>query len=109
MTNLKWKPGTVVALTQAKVWVGDNPSEPSILSGLFVIEEHIPYEPAAYHWEDGWMIYPEGKEDEGLFMFISTDELQPQIDPKGYGEMLFYEREDADSFEFAMDRGELID
>lgn len=89
---MKIEAGTIVALTECPIWTG--PNSMTKMSGLFVLEDYEPYEPSAYQWEGGWILFPEGEQDNPDIQYFVTDaDLIPQVNPKLHGQMLVEERE----------------
>src|SRR4051812_44470377 len=88
--HMKLKPGATIALVGCKAWKGTVECE---ISGLFTLEEFLPYEPAAHQHEEGWTVLPEGATDEGAEFFVDSWTLVEQTDPTTYAAMLVQERE----------------
>lgn len=103
----------IVALTRVRVWVAEGDSigrnHDEFMSGLFELEEWVPYEPAAYHYQDGWYVRPisdgpdkgrlerlakwENENEDCITFFIAMDDMWAQLDPQAYGSELVQERE----------------
>lgn len=109
--ELTFEAGSTVCLFHCRVWVSNELVDPmeKYMTGLFVLEDYQPVDPAAYAMEAGWLIYPAGgwptvvggdiiepviiKDEEGLCLFVTMGDLWPQLDPSGYASMLVQEKE----------------
>lgn len=86
-------PGKVVALVGATANNLSSTLREQKISGLFICDEFIPRDPAAYQQEQGWVVvahpYVEGCDA----FFVGEDEIFSQTDPQGYARVLVQDRD----------------
>jgi hypothetical protein len=83
------KPGATVALTECPAVTNGN--HPARISGLWVVEEYLPYEPANYVHEPVYVLAPESGDEEACVEVLARDLIE-QADPRRHGEALRQER-----------------
>lgn len=69
------------------------PNETKI-SGLYVVDDFLPYEPSAYVHEAGFIVADaDTVMDNGVSFFVTVDEFEKQVWPRSYGRAIVQERE----------------
>lgn len=80
--------GRTVALVGCRAY-RHGTNEPHLVTGLFELVEYLPYEPSNYVHEPQFIVIPDGAPDDTLInnqeIYITAEDLWPQLDPKGYG------------------------
>jgi hypothetical protein len=97
--------GLIVCLNGARITTptpdddtGELIHKETLAFGLFMLVEHLPYEPSNYVWEEGWLIAPDPSTThpdttgETEMAFISSWDLFAELDPQGYGHNLAEDR-----------------
>lgn len=85
--------GSTVALFGIPAWRHPGNEEVPIPGGLYVIEDVVYPDRTCGQWDGGYLIFPQGGEDDELHYFVTGYDLLEQVNPKSHGRCLVWERE----------------